>query len=51
MDFWDWFNSPTYYDNIVEQGEVTEEEKKCIMDFYHKHLHNNREETQETVTL
>jgi hypothetical protein len=51
MDFWDWFNSPTYYDNIVEQGEVTEEEKKCIMDFYHKHLHNKREETQETVTL
>ncbi|MEJ6777566.1 MAG: hypothetical protein QNK85_09640 [Crocinitomicaceae bacterium] len=52
MDFWDWFWTPGGDNNIVEYEEKpSKEEMDCVMEFYWKHVHEKREETQETITL
>ncbi|MEJ6681662.1 MAG: hypothetical protein QNL21_06170 [Flavobacteriales bacterium] len=52
MDFWEWFNSLPGCNDVVEyEKKPSKEEIDCVMEFYWKHVHEKREETQETITV
>ena len=52
MDFWEWMWGAGGVKDVVEyEKKPSKEEIDCVMEFYHKHVHEKREETQETITI